>query len=102
MSGDEICINKSGIMSPSATPKNAYGIYITTHDCHFTDIVMRDVKTGVYSIGSNFFTRVHPWILSKEVILGSVCFYIDNTTFMSDCYGDSYETIFYIRYTFWT
>ena len=97
ISGYEIFINKSYIMSPAATPNNAYGIYITTHDCHFTDIVMRDVKIAVYSIGSNFFTRVHPWILSKEVILGSVCFYIDNTTFMSDCYGDSYETVFYLN-----
>ena len=97
LSGYEIFINKSSIKSPSSIPNNAYGIYIITHDCHFTDIVMRDVKNAVYSKGSNFFTRVHPWIMSKEVILGSICFYISDTIFMSDCYGDSYETVFFIN-----
>lgn len=42
---------------------NSTGIRIKTSDCHFSDCIMIDCYTAVDNTGSNFYERIHAWML---------------------------------------
>lgn len=95
--GFEVFVDKLSAYAPLNTSNNGYAIYTTAHDNHYTNITSRDLKFGIYSSGSNFFTRCHPWLMSKEVLIGSVGFSLNETSFLTDCYSDTFETAFLIN-----
>lgn len=49
------------------------GLLVRTSDCHFTNIVVIDMKTAVkVTSGANVFTGIHPWCRTFDVYKGSV------------------------------
>ena len=95
--GFEVFVNRLSAFAPLNTSNDGYAIYTTAHDNHYTDVTSRDLKLGIYSKGSNFFTRCHPWLMSKEVLIGSVGFSLNETSFLTDCYSDTFETAWLIN-----
>lgn len=87
------------------TNQNSVGIRITTSDCHFSDIILTDVKRGIINGGTNFYSRVHGWMFTKELLATSNN-PIDNSIFftvngggtpqLNQCYSDTYFTSIYV------
>ena len=79
---------------------NSTGIYITTGDAMFNNIILIDCKTGIHNIdGSNYFTNIHGWIWHKALIAGSIFFKFNaGKCFLTNCYSDTYQYSIY-QYT---
>lgn len=74
--------------------KNSIGIKTKTGDCHFSDCIMIDCYTAVDNQGSNFFERIHAWMLPRY-IHGSTYFRNrGGCVFLSQCFCDTYDTAF--------
>lgn len=86
--------------------KGTTGFYVTSSDCHFTDIFMVDVTIPFDVLACmNYFTRVHPFILTPSFISGSRMFKCRSfdfdgtykgsvTMILTDCYCDTFEFCF--------
>jgi hypothetical protein len=69
---------------------NSVGINAGTGDCHYTDIYMTNCYTGIICNGTNFFTRVHPWM--QKNFNGSIGFlHKGGDAFLNGCYLDSFQ-----------
>ena len=81
----------------------ARGITINTSDIHFNDVFGINLYTAIRSKGGNFFERVHCWIWDYKLFDGSV-YYMNGvdgktgTDFLSQCYPDTYNVSYKIRY----
>ena len=76
---------------------NTVGLYCTSGDSNFSNIVMIDCKTGIENInGSNYYTNVHAWIHKASLLVGSI-FYKCNagSCFLTNCYSDTYQYSIY-------
>lgn len=112
LSGKGICLDSGyemifrNIDIVGTSPK-AIGIYTTTSDCYFTDIVMTDCKKAIYNKGFNHYTRVHAWIFTKEYLVNDAVIPKNNSIFaelhgdlapnFTDCYSDTYYITFFIN-----
>ena len=75
---------------------NSTGIKIAISDCHFSDCVMIDCYTAVDNRGSNFFERIHAWMLPRY-IQGRI--YFRNRgggVFLNQCFCDTYDKAFVV------
>lgn len=76
--------------------KYSTGIRILTSDCHFSDCIMINCYTAVDNKGSNFFDRIHAWMLS-QYIQGSTYFRNrSGLVFLNQCFCDTYDNAFVI------
>ena len=76
--------------------KFSTGIKTQTGDCHFSDCIMIDCYTAVDNQGSNFFERIHAWMLPRY-IHGST--YFRNRgggVFLNQCFCDTYDKAFVV------
>lgn len=76
--------------------KYSTGIRTLTSDCHFSDCIMIDCYTAVDNRGSNFFERIHAWMLPRY-IHGST--YFRNRgggVFLNQCFCDTYDKAFVV------
>lgn len=76
--------------------KYSTGVKIMTSDCHFSDCVMIDCYTAVDNQGSNFYERIHAWMLSRYID-GSI--YFRNRAglvFLNQCFSDTYDKSFVV------
>ena len=74
---------------------NAYAMYITSSDSHFTNIVTNGYLKHIYNSGTNFFDKIHSWNWLEGTIDNSLMF--DNNgghIISSDCYCDTLQTMF--------
>ena len=87
------------------TNQNSVGIRINTSDCHFSDIVLTDVKRGIINSGTNFYSRIHGWMFTKGLLASSdnpkdnSIFFTHNgggTPQLNQCYSDTYFTSIYV------
>lgn len=66
------------------------GINMLTSDCMFANLVIKDMKKGIYNKGSNKYFKVHPWM--SKGMAGSVCFeHFSGDAEMWGCTFDTYE-----------
>lgn len=89
-----------------ADVKGSTGLYVTSSDNHFIDIFMVDVSIPFDTLACmNYFTRVHPFILTPSFISGSRMFKCRSfdfdgtykgsvTMILTDCYCDTFEFCF--------
>lgn len=75
------------------------GLQLDKGDCHYKDIIMIDVHTAIVSNSLNFFSRIHAWIKTKELIGGSIFMRCSTATsnLLNQCYSDTYQYGFYIE-----
>lgn len=89
-----------------ADVKGSTGFYVTSSDNHFIDIFMIDVSIPFDALACmNYYTRVHPFILTPSFISGSRMFKCRSfdfdgtykgsvTMILTDCYCDTFEFCF--------
>ena len=62
-------------------------------DNHWTDVIVLDYNVGIRDYRSNVWTRIHPWIFSKDRIPNSICFdMIYGQPQLNNCVVDSFQT----------
>ena len=90
-------VNASHMNFQGTTTDNSIGIYATSGDSKFSDIIMIDCKTAIYNInGSNYYDSIHAWILTPALIVGSICFKFNaGNCFLNNCYSDTYQYSIY-------
>lgn len=75
---------------------NSRGIKISTSDCHFSDCILINCFIAIDNQGSNFYNRIHAWMLS-QYIHGSIFFNNrGGLVFLSQCFSDTYDRTFEI------
>lgn len=75
---------------------NSTGIKINTSDCHFSDCIMIDCYTAVDNTGSNFYERIHAWML-PNYLKGSTYFRNrKGLVFLNQCFSDTYDKTFVV------
>lgn len=72
------------------------GIKVTTNDCHFSDCVMIDCYTAIDNSGSNFYERMHAWMLPRYIIGSTYFRNRTGLTFLNQCFCDTYANAFAI------
>lgn len=72
------------------------GIKVTTNDCHFSDCVMIDCYTAIDNSGSNFYERMHAWMLPRYIIGSTYFRNRTGLTFLNQCFCDTYANAFVI------
>ena len=67
------------------------GLYLDSGDSKFENIILIDCYKGIYNNSLNFFEYIHGWILTPDILDGSIFFHIDgNTSLLNQCYSDTY------------
>ena len=85
----DIYIDKD--ITPMTTIKNATGIYTNGTDSKFYSISIKDCHIGIYNDnGINYYTNVHSWLIDTTIIKDSICFFIQGSAILSNCYTDTY------------
>lgn len=94
--GYEIIFEKSHLYGSANT---SIGLQLNDSDCHYTDLIMIDVHTGIVAGASNFFTRIHAWMLTRSFIPNSKFMRCTSgsTSFLNQCYSDTYHYSFYLE-----
>lgn len=97
-SGYEIIFNYLNIQG-TALSSNSVGIELYTSDCHFTDILMKEVHTAFHIYhASAYITRAHCWSTISSIVKNSIFIRITQTDatniMVTDCYCDTYQTMF--------
>ena len=73
------------------TASTSQGISISTSDCNFEQIIIKDCHTGIRCAGTNKFTCVHAWM--SHNCDDTVCFYhTSGNTTLVECTLDTYRT----------
>ena len=85
--GAFVCNN--GTIVGDGTP-NSRGIYNATSDCHFTEIIIIDMKKAIFNGGTNFYSKVHAW-LSKNVSDSIFFHHFAGFASLVQCQCDTYE-----------
>lgn len=69
------------------------GLNLNAGDSHFTDIVLIDCQTAIFNNGLNFFTRIHAWILTPNLLINSKFFEVNNNSNIkcNQIYCDTYR-----------
>ena len=94
--GNEVIFENSHLYGSSNT---SVGLALYKGDCHYKDIIMIDVHTGIIAASTNFYSRIHAWIKTKELIPNSIFMRCTSTSqsFLNQCYSDTYHYSFYIE-----
>ena len=94
--GNEVIFENSHLYGSSNT---SVGLALYKGDCHYKDIIMIDVHTGIIASSTNFYSRIHAWIKTKELIPNSIFMRCTSTSqsFLNQCYSDTYHYSFYIE-----
>lgn len=67
------------------------GLYLDSGDSKFENIILIDCYKGIYNNSLNFFEYIHGWILTPDILDGSIFFHIDgSTSLLNQCYSDTY------------
>lgn len=91
--GAFICQN--GTIVGDCTP-DSRGIYNQTSDCHFSEIIIVDMKKCIFNGGTNFYNKVHGWLTSK--VANSIFFtHFAGFGSLTQCQCDTYETGYLLR-----
>lgn len=91
--GAFICQN--GTIVGDCTP-DSRGIYNQTSDCHFSEIVIVDMKKCIFNGGTNFYNKVHGWLTGK--VANSIFFtHFAGFGSLTQCQCDTYETGYLLR-----
>lgn len=93
-SGYEVLVDKIHF---HGIQKFSTGIKITTSDCHFVDCIMINCYTAVDNKGSNFYDRIHAWMLSQYIYGSSFFMNRGGTVFLNQCFSDTYDRTFNIE-----
>lgn len=81
-----------------AQSASAIGIDLETNDCHFSDIEIKNVGTGIKIAGAaNFFSRVHVWSNVSGIAQTAVGFDAYAYFTASECYFDTCATAVKLR-----
>lgn len=66
-------------------------------DCVFTNITAIDFKTFIIADSSAQYNNLHAWLANKQLIIDSIFYKCEKalTGYFSQCFADSYETVFY-------
>ena len=93
---NEVIFENSHLYGSSNT---SVGLALYKGDCHYKDIIMIDVHTGIIASSTNFYSRIHAWIKTKELIPNSIFMRCTSTSqsFLNQCYSDTYHYSFYIE-----
>ncbi len=94
-SGYEVFMSNSHL---NGVGENSIGLNINTSDCNYTDIILIDCFTGIFSNNTNnYYTRIHGWI-KENTLLNSTFININNgNIFIKDCYSDTYYKTIYVN-----
>lgn len=89
LSGYEIFLTNSHIHCNER--KGTYGIYITTGDSHFDNVIIIDAQTAVYqkTQAVNFYDKIHAWVY--KMAESSVFFDVEGLALLNQCYCDTAE-----------
>lgn len=72
--------------------ETSYGIYATSGDSVFEDIVIKQFKVGVYNYAnSNYYKGIHGWNTLPTIVKGSIFFELNSGCNIDDCYNDTYQ-----------
>lgn len=91
--GSFVCQN--GTIVGDCTP-DCRAIYNATSDCHFSEIVIIDMKKAVFNGGTNFYSKVHAW-LTGNVANSTFFSHFAGFASLSQCQCDTYETGYLMR-----
>lgn len=94
-SGYEVFMSNSHL---NGVGESSIGLNINTSDCNYTDIILIDCFTGIFSNNTNnYYTRIHGWI-KENTLLNSTFININNgNIFIKDCYSDTYYKTMYVN-----
>lgn len=94
--GNEVIFENSHLYGSSNT---SVGLALYKGDCHYKDIIMIDVHTGIIASSTNFYSRIHAWIKTRELIPNSIFMKCVSTSqsFLNQCYSDTYHYSFYVN-----
>lgn len=94
--GNEVIFKDSHFYGTSNT---SVGLRLNKGDCHYNDIIMIDVHTAIIASSTNFYSRIHAWIKTKELIPNSIFMRCTSTSqsFLNQCYSDTYHYGFYVE-----
>ena len=94
--GNEVIFENSHLYGSSNT---SVGLALYKGDCHYKDIIMIDVHTGIIASSTNFYSRIHAWIKTRELIPNSIFMKCVSTSqsFLNQCYSDTYHYSFYVE-----
>lgn len=91
--GSFVCQN--GTIVGDCTP-DSRAIYNATSDCHFTELVIVDMKKAIFNGGTNFYSKVHAWLTGN--VSNSIFFsHFAGFASLSQCQCDTYETGYLLR-----
>ena len=95
--GHEVIFENSHLYG-SETLNTSIGLKLNKGDCHYKDLIMKDVHTAIWSSSTNFYTRIHAWIKTQSLLDGSIFMKCDTTSnhFLNQCYSDTYQYPFYV------
>lgn len=93
-SGYEVLVDKIHF---HGAKKHSTGIKIITSDCHFTDCIMINCYTAVDNKGSNFYDRIHAWMLHQYINGSSFFKNRGGTVFLNQCFSDTYDLTFNVE-----
>ena len=71
--------------------RGTYGIYITTGDSHFDNIIIIDAQTAVYqkTQAVNFYDKIHAWVY--KMAESTIFFDVEGLALLNQCYCDTAE-----------
>lgn len=94
--GNEVIFENSHLYG---TSNSSIGLALYKGDCHYKDIIMIDVHTAILSSSTNFYSRIHAWIKTRELIPNSKFMHCvsTSTAFLNQCYSDTYHYGFYVE-----
>ena len=94
--GNEVIFENSHLYG---TTNTSIGLQLNKGDCHYKDIIMIDVHTGIVANSTNFYSRIHAWIKTRELIPNSIFMKCTSTSqsFLNQCYSDTYHYAFYVN-----
>ena len=94
--GYEVIFENSHLYGSSNT---SVGLALYKGDCHYKDLIMIDVHTGIIASSTNFYSRIHAWIKTRELIPNSIFMKCVSTShsFLNQCYSDTYHYSFYVN-----
>ena len=95
-SGNEVIFENSHLYGSS---NSSIGLQLNKGDCHYKDLIMIDVHTAIIANSTNFYSRIHAWIKTRELIPNSKFMRCTSTSvsFLNQCYSDTYHYGFYIE-----
>lgn len=94
--GYEIKINHANLKGDGV--HQCTGIYASSSDSYFNDIVLINCYTGIYNLGYNMYNDIHGWISEPTLLYQSRLFQYEKlTAFLTNIYSDTYHYAFFCK-----